>query len=307
MFWGWYRRYYLLLNLPLLFVLTELALVQLDPVHRWPFNEKDDLAKGLTAYEARPPAPGDEIMLLLGNSATDRGMDAEAIERGLGKPHLRVYNFGLKGARIDDQFELLKYLRARGIVPRYVVLGVNTYLIDDEVNADTLYPWLHRTTPYIYFHRSRIRTKLWRWIKSVVGLEKAKAKKPDKDEGDTTQRTPESAVKAFLGEFQGRAPDDFPLIARVPELATTLSAQGITPYVILLPMAPTGTTRLVSFFPLITAMRRALPPASLDLTLSSAYGDELFYDVGHPNHDGKIAITKAITAWLASRPELQRR
>src|SRR5438552_18875193 len=49
-FLAWYRRYYLLVNLPLLMLILELVLVRVDLVHRWPFNEKDDLAKAFASY-----------------------------------------------------------------------------------------------------------------------------------------------------------------------------------------------------------------------------------------------------------------
>jgi hypothetical protein len=297
-FLAWYRRYYLLVNLPLLMLILELVLVQVDLVHRWPFNEKDDLAKAFASYAARPPAPDAQVMLLLGNSATDRGFDPTRLEQAIGDPHLRIFNFGLKGARVDDQLGLMEMLLARGIKPTYVVLGVNTYLIDPKVASDTLYPWIQRTTPYVYFHRSRIRTKLWRWIKSLVGLERRReilALDSDVPDG----KTPESAIRAFLDQFDRRPPDDFPMIEQLPAFVDWLSQRGIRPMVILLPMAGSGTSRMAAYDAITAAIRAKVPPDSLDLTHDRArFTDDMFYDVGHSNRAGRVALTEAVIPWL---------
>src|SRR5262249_30301586 len=164
-----------------------------------------------------------EVMLLLGNSATDRGFDPRILEREVGNPRLKIYNFGLKGARLDDQLGLIEHLAGRGIAPRYALLGVNPYVIDHLVNVDTLYPWLERHPPYVYFHRSRIRTKLWRWLKLVVGIEKAKAPSrtppPDLDPEQANTRLPEKAIQTYVAQFAGRAPDEFPMVDDLPGFA----------------------------------------------------------------------------------------
>lgn len=308
-FLAWYRRYYLLVNLPILFLLTELVLVKVDLVHQPPFDEKNDLAKGLAAYDARPPAPGQPVMLLLGNSATDRGFDPVKIEQTLGGT-TRVYNFGLKGARLDDQYGLIEHLASRGIQPAAVMLGVNAYLIDHMVNPDTLYPWLERRTPYIYFHRSRIRTKAWRWVQRVLGIErKDKYKKLDKDpDADLmATRLPPNAIELFVTQFAHRPVDDFPMIDELPAFVEWLTRRGIRPYVVVLPMAPGGTRAIDTFEPLITAIRAKVPGDALDLSRAAAeFPDDFFYDVGHPNADGRAAFTRALGAWLASRKDLPR-
>ncbi len=294
---AWYRRYYLLVNLPVLLLVTELLLVKVDLVHRSPFNEKDDLAKGLGIYAAHPPAPDAKVMLLLGNSATDRGFDATTMEQAIGDPHLRIYNFGLKGARLDDQFDLMELLIARGVRPTSVVLGVNTYLVDHTVASDTLYPWLERHTPYVYFHRSRIRTKLWRWVKRLVGLEHRKNLLEVDDIPDG--KTPESAIRTFVDQFEHRGPDDYPMIDRLPEFVDWLTAHGIRGYVVLLPMAASGTRRIAEYDALTAAIRAKAPPDSLDLTHDAGrFTDDLFYDVGHTNRAGRTVLTRAVIPWL---------
>lgn len=300
-FLRWYRRYYLLFNLPVMFLITELILTRVDLVHRWPFNEKDDLVKSLGIYAAHPPAPAQRTMVLLGNSAVDRGLDPDAIERGLGDPGLRVYNFGLKGSRLDDQFALVDVLLARGIKPAYAVLGVNVYLVDDKLVVDSVYPWLERDAPYVYFHRSRIRTKLWRWVKSLAGLEKHKIAKDlvvDVPDG----KTPPSAIAAFLDQYDHRGPADYPLIERIPAFVAKLSALGIPTYVVLLPMAGSGTARVAEYDAVVAALRSKSPADTLDLTHQPAvFGDDLFYDVGHTNKAGRVVLTNAIIPWLRTR------
>jgi hypothetical protein len=305
-FLAWYRRYYLLVNLPVLFLITELVLTKVDLVHRPPFDEKDDLAKGMTKYNARPPAPGDDVLLLLGNSATDRGFDPDAIEKALGNPHLRVFNFGLKAARVDDQLALLDFLDARGIHAKYVVVGVNPYLVDDLVAPDTLYPWLDRRTPYVYFHRSRIRTKLWRWVKRVAGIDRKQSVDKD-DVPGADARINEAAFKAFVTEFDHRPADDFPMIGDLGELADRLGKRGITTYMVILPLAASGVARIDNYRPLLAALRAAVPAGSLDLADQySRFTDDMFYDVGHSNAAGRVALTLAIIPWLAAKKELVR-
>ena len=302
--WAWYRRHYLLVNIPVLFLITELALTRIDLVHRWPFNEKDDLAKALSSYRQRPPAPGDSVMLLLGNSATDRGFDPVAIEQAIGDPHLRIYNFGLKGTRLEDQYGLIEHVIAHGIKPTHVMLGINTYLIDHNVGVDTLYPFLERRTPYVYFHRSRIRTKLWRWVKSIVGLEKRKKSKEVDEIPDG--KTPESAIRIYLQEFGDRGPDDYPMIDRIPAFVDWLGKRGIRAYVVLLPMAASGTSRVAEYDAVTAAMRARAPADSLDLTHDAGrFTDDLFYDVGHSNKAGRVVLTQAVIPWL--KQELARK
>jgi len=293
----WYRRYYLLVNLPVLLLVTELLLVRFDLIHRWPFNEKDDLTKAFTSYAERPPPASAKVLLLLGNSATDRGLDPQAIEAGLGDPGLRVYNFGLKGARLDDTLGLVDLARARGVAPTAVVLGINTYLIDHKVAVDTLYPWLVRRTPYVYFHRSRIRTKLWRWVKSLVGLERRRLGKDSDDIPDG--KTPESAIQTFLAEFDRRPADDFPMVEQLPDVVAELTRRGLRVLVVLYPMAPSGTRRMAEYDALTAAIRAKAPADSLDLTHApERFTDDMFYDVGHPNRAGRAAVTQAVIPWL---------
>jgi hypothetical protein len=304
----WYRRYYLLVNLPVLLLVTELVVSRLDLVHRFPFNDKDDLAKAFTSFDAQPPKPDDHVMLLLGNSATDRGFDPRALEQAIGNPHLRIYNFGLKAARLDDERGLLALLRARGITPRFVVLGINPYLIDDVVNSDTLYPWLERHTPYLYFHRSRFRTKLWFWMKYLVGAAKKKAPKADRDVDpvpDATAQIPASAIRAYVTQFDRRPASDYTLLERLPDFIDELARQHIQTFVVILPMAAAGTRRVPEYDELLAAIRAHAPAGSLDLSRAAdKFPDELFYDVGHPNKAGRVVFTQELATWLKTRPEL---
>jgi len=305
---GWYRRYYLLVNLPVLLLVTELALRRVDLVQRFPFNDKDDLAKAFRSYDAEPPRPDDAVMLLFGNSATDRGFDPAAIERAIGNPHLRVYNFGLKAARVDDERGLLELVRARGITPRAIVLGVNPYLLDDQVNTDTLYPWLQRRTPYLYFHRSRFRTKLWFWVKSLVKRAKPKPDKADRDADpvpEATTRISEAAIHAYVSEFDRRPASDYPMVGELADFIAWLEKQNIRTYVVILPMAATGTSRVPEYEGLLSAIRAQVPAGSLDLSQASdRFPDELFYDIGHPNKAGRVVFTRELAAWLKTKPEL---
>lgn len=305
---GWYRRYYLLVNLPVLLLVTELVVSRLDLVHRFPFNDKDDLAKAFTSFDARPPRPDDTVMLLLGNSATDRGFDPQAIEEAIGNPHLRIYNFGLKAARLDDERGLLTLVRARGIHPRFVVLGINPYLIDHVVNSDTLYPWLERHTPYLYFHRSRFRTKLWFWMKYMVGAAKKKAPKANRDADpvpDATARIATAAIRAYVTQFDRRPASDYPMLEQLPAFIDELAKQHIQTFVVILPMAAAGTRQVPEYDDLLAAIRARVPPGSLDLSRATdKFPDELFYDVGHPNKAGRVVFTRELAAWLKTQREL---
>ena len=305
---GWYRRYYLLVNLPVLLLVTELVVSRLDLVHRFPFNDKDDLAKAFTSVAAAPPRPDDTVMLLLGNSATDRGFDPAAIEQAIGNPRLRIYNFGLKAARLDDQRGLLDLVRAKGINPRFVVLGINPYLLDHEVNSDTLYPWLERHTPYLYFHRSRFRTKLWFWVKYMVGAAKKKTPKLDRDADpvpDATARISRAVIRTYVAQFDRRPASDYPMIEQLPAFIESLAKQNIRTFVVILPMASAGTSQVPEYEDLLAAIRAHVPPQSLDLTRATGqFPDELFYDVGHPNKAGRAVFTRALAAWLKTQPEL---
>lgn len=302
-FGRWYRRYYLLVNVPLLFALLELVLVHVDLVHRWPFDDKDDLTKAFTTYGAHPPPAAAPVLLLLGNSATDRAFDAPTIESALADTparDLRVYNFGLKGSRIDDMFEFVDLIEARGIHPTYVVLGVNPYLIDYEVNVDSLYPWLERRTPYLYFHRSRIRTKMWFWLSKVVLGHKKETPADRVDEvADPTARIPAKAIPDFLTEFEHRPADDYPLLERVPEFVSWLESKGIRAYVVIMPMADVGTSRLDTYPELIGAIRDHVPAGSLDLSkMPDKFPNEVFSDVAHPNKAGRAVMTQELITWL---------
>ncbi|HET7502360.1 MAG TPA: hypothetical protein VFK02_15180, partial [Kofleriaceae bacterium] len=147
---AWYRRYYLLVNLPVLLVVTELVLTRLDPVN---WSHSSNLDRAVARYQVSPPGDA-PVMLVLGSSVVRSGIDQAAVEAGLAaRGGWRVYNFGLNTARLDDEVELLEYLLRRGIKPKAILFGINLYSIKDT-ESDSRYPWHHRRSPYVLFHRS---------------------------------------------------------------------------------------------------------------------------------------------------------
>src|SRR5689334_7900565 len=136
-FLAWYRRYYLLVNLPVLFLIADLAVARLDPV-RYKVN---DLANADARLRDHPPGDA-PVVLLVGNSGVQQAVDADQLEQALGRPDrpIRAYNFGLSSARIDDVAELARRLLAQGLRTRAVVLGLNPFLVDDHINSDSRFP-----------------------------------------------------------------------------------------------------------------------------------------------------------------------
>jgi hypothetical protein len=294
-FLPWYRRYYLLINLPVLFLVTELALAHYDVARRQPST----LDVALAHLEASPPGAA-PVLLLVGNSGTLFGIDEDQLAQALARPEfpLRVYNFGLAAARIDDTFELIKLLLARGIKPTAVVLGVNPFLVDDHAISDSLFPWLSRTTPYLYFHRSRLRGLLKKLLRDSVDNPEDFGLRGTNLVQTEAQR--EFGAQAFLREFAHRPVDDFPLLAQLPELLAWLDHQRIPTYVVVLPLSPDGTRRLDTYAPLMAALRSKLPADRLDLADAYPYG--VFKDVGHLNALGRQQLTAQLAAWLKTRP-----
>jgi hypothetical protein len=292
-FLAWYRRYYLLVNLPVLFLISDYVAMRLDLVR----FKANDLADAYTRLHADPPQDT-PVLLLLGNSGIRQDVDEAQLEQVLGRPDhpVRVYNFGLSAARVDDTFELARQLRSQGLKPTAVVLGLNAFLIDDQVNPDSRFPWLHRTTPYLYFHRSILRELIKRVFRG--GMERAGEFELGRTEGVQTAAQREFAVDSFLHEFEHRSMD-YPLLDKVPELLSWLDTQGIPAYVVVLPISPDGAGRLTSFPSLIAAVRSKAPPGSLDLTERFPY--TVFKDVGHVNAAGRKQVTAEIAAWLQAR------
>lgn len=296
-FFHWYRRYYLLVNLPVLLLVTELVMTRIDILRRSPSSFDTALAR----LDASPPGNAPTVVLL-GNSATLLGMDEAQLEQSLassGRP-MRVYNFGLAAARIDDTFEVAKLLLAKGVKPKLVVLGVNPFLIDDRVNSDSRFPWLHRTTPYLYFHRSRLRSMLKKLLRSSVDNPEELGLAGTNIVQTRAQR--EFGVEAFAREFDHRPIDDFPLLDQLPAFLHWLSRNGIASYVVLLPLSPDGKARLSNYRELMAALKNKLPPNFLDLV--DKYDYSAFADVGHVNAIGRKQMTAAIAAWLEALPEV---
>jgi hypothetical protein len=295
-FLGWYRRYYLLINVPVLFLIAEIAMAHFDVARRTPSS----LEVALAHLDASPPGDA-PVVLLLGNSGTLFGIDEDQLEHALARPgrQLRVYNFGLAAARIDDTLKLAELLLARGVKPGAVVLGVNPFLIDDHVNSDSLFPWLHRTTPYVYFHRSRLRGLLKQLLRSSMDNPEDFGLRGTNMVQTAAQR--EFGAEAFLREFAHRPVEDFPLLDQLSEFLAWLAKQGIATYVVVLPLSPDGTSRLDTYAPLMAALRRKLPPDNLDL--ADAYPYAVFNDVGHLSPVGRQQMTARLATWLQTRPE----
>jgi hypothetical protein len=299
-FLAWYRRFYLVLNLPVLFVITELVMMRIDIVRRVP----NDLDVALGHLKSAPPGDA-PVLVLLGNSATRSGIDEGQLERSLarsGHP-MRVYNFGLAAARIDDTLEMTRRLLGMGVKPKLAVLGVNPFLIDDRVNSDSRFPWLRRTTPYLYFHRSRLRGMLKKLLRSSMdnpqdfGLAGTNAVQ--------TGAQREFGAEAFVREFGNRPIDDFPRLDQVPEFLDWLESHGIATCVVVLPLSPDGKARLSNYPELIAALKDKLAPTSLDLV--DAYPYTSFADVGHVNAAGRKQMTDDLATWLQTKPEVTSR
>lgn len=313
-FLAWYRRHYLLLNLPLLLILTDVVMVRFDVANHLPFNDANDLTAAFRRLDASPPG-GAPTVLLIGNSAIREGVDQAIVEKALqhAEDPFRVYNFGISAARLVDQYSVLDMIEKRGVKPKAIVLGVNPFLIDDEVNPDSVYPWLTRMSPYIYFHRSRFRTFVsrgWRYLTSSKSERKELSERWDVRPQFKYNKPPTD--KEFAGfqqklaeEFKGRPADSFPLVPELPHMISKLHEQGIAVYVVLLPVNPAGTSKVKEVPPLIDAMRAALPPENT-LDLAQAFGPELFYDMGHVNASGRERLTREVSTWLAQKKEFHK-
>lgn len=295
-FLGWYRRYYLLVNIPILLALTDLVLARVDPVNR---THSSNLDLALARYAAAPPG-GEPALLLVGNSAVRAGLDQTTIEAAsMGTPHTHVYNFGLNTARIDDELGLVELLEAKRIKPRTVVLGLNLYSIANE-DSDTRYPWHHRRSPYVFFHRSY----LWNGVKEAVSrLLKREAKKAYSqfEEGPASEAEVQAQITKFVSEFRNRTADDFAQLDAIPTLVQRLESAGIHVYVVLFPLNPRAT-HFAAYPELLAALRKRCPATTLDM--SGAYPPSLFRDVGHLNAEGRKQMTSALVAFLTARQEL---
>lgn len=289
---AWYRRYYLLVNLPVLLIATELALTRLDPVNR---SHGSNLDRAMERYRAAPPGAS-PVMLILGNSVVRSGIDQDAVERGLAaRGGWRVYNFGLNTARLDDEVALLAYLAGRGIAPRAILLGVNLYSIRD-VASDSRYPWHRRRSPYVFFHREY----LWGGIKDRLTQRIApRPARPYAQFANAVLTPDELATQAqtFIGQFARHAAADFPLLDQLPVLLRWAADHGIRVHAVLLPMNPIATG-FAEYPALVAAIRDRLPAGSLDLT-ADGYPGELFDDVGHLDEAGRRRLTARIVDWLA--------
>jgi hypothetical protein len=289
---AWYRRYYLLVNLPVLLIATELALSRLDPVNR---SHGSNLDRALERYRASPPGPS-PVMLIVGNSVVRSGIDQDAVERGLApRGGWRVYNFGLNTARFDDEAALLDDLARRGIAPKAILVGVNLYSIRD-VPSDSRYPWHRRRSPYVFFHREY----LWGGIKDRLTQRIAPRPARPYTQFANAVLTPaelDAQAQTFIGQFAHHGAADFPLLDQLPVLLRRAADHGIRVHAVVLPMNPIATG-FAAYPALVAAIRDRLPAGSLDLS-GDGYPSDQFDDVGHLNEAGRRRLTARIVDWLA--------
>jgi hypothetical protein len=291
-FAAWYRRYYLLVNLPALLIATELVASRVDPVNR---SHASNLDRAIERYRASPPSGARAgVMLIVGNSVVRSGIDQDAVERGL-PGGWRVYNFGLNTARLDDEVALLDDLQRHGIAPTAILVGVNLYSIRD-VPSDSRYPWHRRRSPYVLFHREY----LWGGIKDR--LTQLIAPRPARPYAQFANAvlTPEeldAQAHTFIGQFAHRAAADFPLLDQLPVLLRWTADRGIRVHVVVLPMNPIATG-FAEYPALVAAIRDRIPAGSLDLT-GDDYPRDQFDDVGHLDEAGRRRLTARIVDWLA--------
>ncbi|HEU4731755.1 MAG TPA: hypothetical protein VFT22_27855 [Kofleriaceae bacterium] len=286
-FLAWYRRCYLLINVPLLFLIANFVVARLD-LARFKVNDLEIADARLRAY----PPEGKPVLLLVGNSGMREAVDEAQLETALGAPDhpIRVYNYGLSSARISDVFELTRRLLGSGLKPTAVVLGLNPFLIDDHVNPDSRFPWNHSPMPYLYAHRSILREL----------AKKGSRRMSDPHRYADAPPTPAQrafAVDGFLHEFDHR-PIDYPLLDQVPEFLAWLRDQGIAVHVIVLPLSPDGA-KLSNFHELVAAVRSKAPPGSLDL--AERYPYTMFADIGHVTATARKQITVEVAGWLAGK------
>lgn len=291
-FAAWYRRYYLLVNLPVLLIATELALSRLDPVNR---SHGSNLDRAVERYRASPPGAA-PVLLVVGNSVVRSGIDQDAVERGLAsRGGWRVYNFGLNTARFDDEVALLDDLARRGIAPKAILLGVNLYSIRD-VPSDSRYPWHRRRSPYLFFHRAYLLGGIQDRLTQLIAPRPARPYAQFANAVLTAEEL-DAQARTFIDQFAHRGAADFPLLDQLPVLLHRAADLGIRVHAVLLPMNPiaTGSAEYPS---LVAAIRDRLPAGSLDLT-ADGYSKDLFDDVGHLDEAGRRRLTARITDWLA--------
>lgn len=293
---AWYRQYYLLVNVPLLLLLTELAMVRLDPVH---YTRSSNLDLALARFDASPPR-NSPTLLFIGNSGVRAGIDQDLIETAsANRAGLRVYNFGLNTARITDELGLIQLLDNKGIRPRAVVLGFNLYSIANEP-SDSRYPWLHRRSPYIFFHRQYLWNAVKdRWKRLVSGGRKRSYSQFDDAPAPESEAV--AMLAKFISEFSGRSSDEFPQLAKISQLIARWRERGVRVYTVLLPISPRGFG-FASFYGLNRALLARLPVDTLDLTTSLPVS--AFRDVGHVNAAGRRQLTSRVIAWLDEKGEI---
>ena len=94
------------------------------------------------------------------------------------------------------------------------------------------------------------------------------------------------------------------MIADVHRFVERGLAQGTQVYIVLLPMNPAGMQQLATYKDLMTAIRAAVP-ADRTLDLADALPADEFYDMGHVNAVGRAQLSARVSAWLATRKELE--
>lgn len=298
-FAAWYRKHYLLVTVPILFVVVEVILTVWDPVRK---NELDPFSQALADVRARP-ANERPVVLFIGNSAMKMGIEPALFESELSGQHLSyaVYNFGLASTSALDLNDILANVRSAGIRPNVIVVGVNLYLFDSRVHVDSRLPWVDRRSPYIFFHRSLLRRRL----KGVVRKNVDAGGELGIGVSDGIQNDAQRAFNtaAFLREFGDQNADAFPLFQTLKAFFASVERDHIPCFAVLLPQNSDGTAKLATFPELMRRLRDAVTVERLDV--SDTYPFTEFIDVGHLNSAGRARLTKEVASWLGPKLRTQ--
>jgi hypothetical protein len=286
--WAWYRRHYLLVNVSILFLLIDLALGIVDPLHR----VKTPLDDALAEIDKRPAGTRSAV-LLVGNSAVQVGVDAKDMETQLERAGLSVavYNVGLASTSLRDIPHEIAAVEKRGVKVAAVVVGMNLFAGDVRFEP-LMYPWADRSSPYVFFYRTLWRRRIAR---NVVKAWHRVTKTPEKTDDAGSQDFRETV---FLARFQNTTPSDL-AFSELGGILKSLASNGIATHVVLLPQNPKGTAQLAQYAELMRALRAEMPKDLLDV--ADSFSPDEFRDVGHLNEHGRAHLTDALARWLTLR------
>jgi hypothetical protein len=112
-----------------LLALVVIALASVEILTRIAFDrtsrvEQHEIAQRQALLASRAAAPGDPLVVVLGNSLMLDGVDAELLSRRMAPAYVTLPYFVL-GTEYVDWYYALKRLFAEGMRPQYVVLGLS--------------------------------------------------------------------------------------------------------------------------------------------------------------------------------------